>query len=261
MTIAVCQTGIVNRKRSAHHTTVIPSDNVTQGNEFGRYQRMSDAIASLAKKTHEKPFVFSLCEWGWQQPWIWGRKLSQAWRIDGDIKPYWSAISAIIDQVSFQYWATDFYGRNDMDIMEVGNSGQGSPPGNLTYEESKSHFTAWALMKSPLIIGTDLTNATNETISILGNKDLIKINQDPNVGESISPFRWGINADYVSNSSFPAQYWAGNSSYGVVFMILNTEQTAQNMFFNLTESWAIRAGRQYTVYDMWQHKNISVAVR
>jgi len=229
-------------------------------NELGRYQRMSNAIAQFASETG-CTFIFSLCEWGWEQPWIWGKTISQAWRIDGDIKPFWSSIAAIIDQVSFQYWASDFYGHNDMDIMEVGNTGQGSPPGNLTYEEAKSHFTAWTLMKSPLIIGTDLTNATNQTIEILGNKDLIKINQDPNVGEAISPFRWGVNPDYTSNSSHPAEYWSGNSSYGVVFMILNSQDTTQTMFFNLTESWAIRAGRQYSVYDMWQHNTTGIAVR
>lgn len=145
--------------------------------------------------------------------------------------------------------------------MEIGNTGQGTPPGNLTYEESKSHFTAWALSKSPLIIGTDLTNATSDTIEILGNKDLIKINQDPNVGTSISPFRWGVNADYTSNSTHPAEYWSGNSSYGVVFMILNSQDTEATMFFNLTESWAIRAGRQYSVYDMWSHTHNGTAVR
>ncbi|KAK5108871.1 hypothetical protein LTR62_007761 [Meristemomyces frigidus] len=239
----------------------IPADNVTEENMFGRYQRMSNAIAEFAAKRGQDPFLFSLCEWGWEQPWIWGKQISQAWRIDGDIKPYWSAIAAIIDQVSFQYWSSDFYGHNDMDILEVGNTGQGSPPGNLTYEETKSHFTAWALMKSPLIIGTDLTNATNQTFEILGNKDLITINQDPNVGHSISPFRWGINPDFVSNSTHPAEYWSGNSSYGVVFMILNSQDTDATMFFNLTESWAIRAGRQYSVYDMWQHKTTGMAVR
>ena len=221
---------------------------------------MSDAIAEFAEQSG-CTFEFSLCEWGWQQPWIWGRRLAQAWRIDGDIKPYWSAIAAIIDQASFQYWATDFYSHNDMDILEVGNTGLGTPPGNLTYNEAKSHFTAWALLKSPLIIGTDLSKATAETLEILGNTDLIKINQDPDVGQSISPFRWGINADFVSNASHPAEYWSGNSSYGVIFMILNSQDSPQRMFFNLTESWAIRAGRQYSVYDMWEHKHTGVAVR
>ncbi|KAK3647404.1 hypothetical protein LTR22_013835 [Elasticomyces elasticus] len=238
----------------------IPADNTTQENMLGRFQRMASAIEEFAAQTGIT-FEYSLCEWGWQQPWIWGRRMAQAWRNDGDIKPYWSALAAIIDQASFQYWGSDFYGHNDMDILEVGNTGLGTPPGNLTYDEAKSHFTAWALLKSPLIIGTDLTKATKRTLDIFGNKDLVKINQDPNVGQSISPFRWGINPDFVSNATHPAEYWSGNSSYGVVFMILNTQDSPQSMFFNLTESWAIRAGRQYSVYDMWEHKHTGVAVR
>lgn len=241
----------------------IPFDNVTQENVYGRFVRMSDAIAELAEKTNSTPVQFSLCEWGWQQPWVWGKRLGQSWRINGDIKPWWSSIASIINTASFQYWSTDFYGHNDMDILEVGNVNQGTPPGNLTYEESKSHFTAWTLLKSPLFIGTDLTNATEETFEILGNKDLIKINQDPNVGESISPFRWGDDPtlDFVSNETHPAKYWSGNSSYGVVFMLLNSEDTTQDMTFNLTESWAIRSGREYSVYDMWSHTDNGTAIR
>lgn len=221
---------------------------------------MADAIAEFAIETGVT-FQFSLCNWGWQQPWIWGRRLGQSWRTNGDIKPWWDPLAAIIDNASFQYWAADFFGHNDLDILEVGNVGQGSPPGNLTYEESKSHFTAWALLKSPLLISADLTNATEETFEILGNRDIIKINQDPNVGESISPFRWGINPDYTSNATHPAEYWSGNSSYGAVFMILNVQDSRQHMFFNLTESWAIRAGRQYSVYDLWKHEDVGIAVR
>jgi alpha-galactosidase len=211
---------------------------------------MSDAIARVAARRDEKPMELSLSIWGWQQAWIWAPRIAQSWRINGDIKPWWSVLAGIIDQASFIWYGSNFYGHNDMDMLEVGNTGQGNPVGNLTYEEAKTHFTAWSLLKSPLIIGTDLRNATNQTLSILKNKDVIKINQDPNVGESISPFRWGINPDYTSNKTHPAEYWSGNSSYGVVFMTINSQDTPQEMFFNLTESWAIRAGRQYSVYDM-----------
>lgn len=146
-------------------------------------------------------------------------------------------------------------------MLEVGNVNQGTPPGNLTYEESKAHFTAWALLKSPLIISADLANATSQTLEILGNKDLIRLNQDPHVGRAISPFRWGLNPDYTSNATHPAEYWSGNSSYGVVFMVLNSQDKPATMAFNLTESWAIRAGRQYSVYDLWRHEEVGVAVR
>jgi len=234
----------------------IPFDNVTQENVYGRYVRMSDAIAARAEKTKSKPIQHALCEWGWQQPWVWAGRLGQSWRIGGDIRPWWSALAAIINQASFIAPHTNFYGRNDLDMLEVGNTQQGTPPGNLTYDEAKSHFTAWALMKSPLLIGSDLTNATEENLEILGNTDILKINQDPNVGESLIPFRWGDGdrRDYTWDPVHPAAYWTGNSSYGVVFMVLNTHDTPQEMSFNLTESWAVRAGRLYTVYDLWEHE-------
>ena len=240
----------------------IPFDSVTQENVYGRYERMAKAIAARAVKRNEKPFVFSICEWGWQSPWVWAKRLGHSWRINGDIKPWWESLTAIIDNASFQYWASDFYGHNDMDMLKVGNTGQSDPVGNLTYDEAKSHFTAWALLKSPLFISTNLPNATEEARDILKNIDIIKINQDPNVGESIAPFRWGSGQpDYVSNSTHPAQYWSGNSSYGAVFMLLNTLDTPQDMFFNLTESWAIRSGRLYDVYDMWTHTHNGTALR
>lgn len=63
----------------------IPFDNITQENMYGRFRRMSDAIAEVAEKTKKPPFFYALCEWGWQQPWIWGKNLGQSWRVDGDI--------------------------------------------------------------------------------------------------------------------------------------------------------------------------------
>jgi alpha-galactosidase len=227
---------------------------------IGRFTRMSDAIAEFATLTNVT-FQYSLCQWGWNQPWVWGRRIAQSWRNTGDIKPYWAELAAIINTASFHPEAANFFGHNDLDLLEVGNTGRGSPPGNLTYDEAKSHFTAWALLKSPLFISTDLRNASEETFEILGNRDIIKINQDPIVGESLTPFRWGVNDNYVYNATHPAEYWSGNSSYGIVFMVLNSLNTPQQMSFNLTESWAIKTGRQYKVYDLWKHEVTGVAVR
>uniref|UniRef100_A0A8H7XUZ3 alpha-galactosidase n=1 Tax=Psilocybe cubensis TaxID=181762 RepID=A0A8H7XUZ3_PSICU len=141
-----------------------------------------------------------------------------------------------------------------MDILEVGN-------GDLTYEEQKSHFTAWALMKSPLLISTELATVTEQTLSILKNTEIIAINQDPVVGTSITPFRWGINPDWTFNATHPAQYWSGDSQNGTVFMLLNTLDHPADMTFRLTESPWIRAGRQYSVRDLWTHTQNGTAVR
>ncbi|TFK68348.1 glycoside hydrolase family 27 protein [Pluteus cervinus] len=231
----------------------IPYDEITRVGIVGRYQRMTDALAEVAK-TRTQPLVFSLCEWGWNQVWLWGASLGHSWRTTGDIAPKWDSLANIINFNSFITQATDFSGRNDLDMLQLGNGG-------LTYEESKSHFTAWALMRSPLFIGTNLSAITPDILGILTNKEILAINQDPDVGKSISPFRWGINPDWTSNNTHPAQYWSGPSSYGTVFMLLNTLDTSATLSFNLTESPWIRAGRQYSVRDLWAHTDNGTAVR
>ncbi|KAF9478960.1 glycoside hydrolase [Pholiota conissans] len=232
----------------------VPYDEVIKEGMIGKYTRMSNAIINLSKETGKPPMLFSLCQWGRNEPWLWARTLGQSWRTTNDTFPEWDAVTTILNQNSFYSWASDFYGHNDLDILEVGN-------GNLTFEEAKSHFTAWAFMKSPLLIGTDLSSITSETVSILSNTEIIAINQDPVVGTSISPFRWGINPDWTSNATHPAQYWSGQSQNGTIFMLLNTLDTPADMFFRLVESPWIRAGRQYSVRDLWAHTDNGTAIR
>ncbi|KAL0571651.1 hypothetical protein V5O48_010309 [Marasmius crinis-equi] len=217
----------------------IPYDSIIRQGIVGKYQRMADAITKLAQETGKPPILYSLCEWGWTT---------------GDIAPEWDSLANIINFNSFLTTSTDFYGRNDLDMLQIGN-------GNLTLEETKSHFTAWALMKSPLLIGTNLSAITPEVLDVLKNPEILAVNQDSVVGESISPFRWGINPDWTSNSSFPAQYWSGRSENGTVIMLLNTLNEPASMAFNLTESPWIRAGRQYSVRDLWTHTDNGTAVR
>ncbi|PFH48963.1 glycoside hydrolase family 27 protein [Amanita thiersii Skay4041] len=232
----------------------IPFDDIIRQGIVGKYQRMADALSQLSKTTGKHPFIYSLCEWGWSQVWLWGATMGHSWRTTGDIAPRWESLTFIINFNSFITQATDFYGRNDLDMLQLGNGG-------LTFDEAKSHFTAWALMRSPLLIGTDFRKITPDILGILTNKEILAINQDPVVGKSISPFRWGINPDWTSNSTHPAQFWSGPTQNGTVFMLLNTLNEPATMFFNLTESPWIRAGRQYSVRDLWAHTDNGTAVR
>lgn len=232
----------------------VPFDSVIKEGIVGKYKRMADAITKLAIESHKPPLLFSLCEWGKLQPWLWAKHMGQTWRTTDDIGPHWDAVRSIIHQNSFIAWASDFYGHNDMDILEVGN-------GDLNYEESKTHFTAWALMKSPLLISTDLSSIKLQTLQILKNQELIAINQDPVVGTSITPFRWGDIPDWSNNYELPAQYWSGESQNGTVFMLLNPYNEPKDMFFSLTESPWIRAGRKYSVRDLWTHTDNGTVVR
>jgi len=62
-------------------------------------------------------------------------------------------------------------GWNDPDMLEVGNGG-------MSYTQYRSHFSLWAIAKSPLIIGCDVETMSKETSLILSNAEVIAINQD-----------------------------------------------------------------------------------
>ncbi|KAF9029826.1 glycoside hydrolase family 27 protein [Hymenopellis radicata] len=232
----------------------VPFDSIVKEGQVGKFARMSNAIKDLAKTSGKPPMLFSLCEWGRLQPWLWARELGQSWRTTDDIGANWDSLAGIINQNSFHAWASDFYGHNDLDMLEIGN-------GQLTLAESQSHFTAWAFLKSPLLIGTDLSKVSDQALTVLKNTEIIAINQDPVVGPGVVPFRWGINSDYTFNATHPAQYWSGQSEHGTVFMLINTLDEPADMFFNLTESPWIRWGRQYSVRDLWTHTDNGTAVR
>ncbi|XP_074304970.1 alpha-galactosidase 1-like [Silene latifolia] len=63
-------------------------------------------------------------------------------------------------------------GWNDPDMLEVGNGG-------MSKNEYIVHFSLWAISKAPLLIGCDVRNLTKENTEIIGNKEVIQVNQDP----------------------------------------------------------------------------------
>jgi alpha-galactosidase len=48
----------------------------------------------------------------------------------------------------------------------------------MTTNEDQAHFALWAALKAPLLIGCDLNKMTPQTLNILGNEEIIAINQD-----------------------------------------------------------------------------------
>ncbi len=150
------------------------------------YERMGKELKRATKEyaqkngTEEKPIVYSICEWGKNKPWKWGGSAGNVWRTTGDIIPYWASIIGIYEiNVRLDRFARPG-AFNDPDMLEVGN-------GKLTFEENKSHFTLWAMMSAPLILGNDVrkfikpdgtVDKDNRILQILSNKDIIALDQD-----------------------------------------------------------------------------------
>lgn len=130
------------------------------------YKKMRAALEAAGR-----PIVFSICEWGQNEPWQWARGVGHLWRTTGDIEDKWESILRILNlQAGLERYAGPGHW-NDPDMLEVGNGG-------LTFEESKAHFSLWCLLAAPLMAGNDLRSMSKETAFILTNPDVIAVDQD-----------------------------------------------------------------------------------
>ena len=122
---------------------------------------------------------------------------------------------------------------NDPDMLEVGNGG-------MTDTEYRSHFSLWAVMAAPLLVGTDLRNPKQATLDILTNKDVIAVDQDPlgKQGKLIT------NANGLWVFSKPLQ----NGDYAIALFNAN----AQTQSISTTAAAAgIPSAPGYALHDLW----------
>jgi alpha-galactosidase len=230
---------------------VPPGYDWSTSNSSKRYNQMRDALL-----IQNRTIQFSLCIWGHANVVQWGNNTGHSWRMFSDIWPDWTgsheysqALMPILNQAAFYWNVSGFWGRNDWDMLEVGN-------GNLTHEENRSHFALWAALKSPLIIGTKLDAISDDVLSILKNEELIAFNQDPVYGKGAMPYLW----DGVSNSTHPANYWAGNSLKGVHVFVLNTMEHEMDMEVVFADLPGLRRkkSQSFLVHDMWTGRDMGV---
>lgn len=86
-----------------------------------------------------------------------------------DIDASWDNLARIINELVPITRSATPGGWNDLDMLEVGNSG-------MTIAEQQTHFAFWAAAKSPLMISTDLSSITDEALAILSNEHIIALN-------------------------------------------------------------------------------------
>jgi alpha-galactosidase len=143
------------------------------------YTRMRDALYKAGR-----PIVFSLCEWGSNKPWLWAENVGHLWRTTGDIEDKWSSrkpgdtsarSGSVLGNLDLEEGLEKYAGPghwNDPDMLELGNGG-------LTVDEERAHFSLWCMLAAPLLAGNDLRQMSDATRSMLTNRDLIAVDQDP----------------------------------------------------------------------------------
>ncbi|KAM0949845.1 putative alpha-galactosidase [Dioscorea sansibarensis] len=193
-----------------------------------RYNTMSKALLNSGRT-----IFFSLCEWGQDDPATWASGVGNSWRTTGDIEDNWESMLSKADQND--QWASSAGpgGWNDPDMLEVGNGG-------MTTEEYRAHFSLWALVKAPLLIGCDVRSMSSETKEILGNSEVIAVNQDG----------LGVQGRKVKSNN-GLEVWAGALSGGRVAVVLLNRSGSQA---SITADWSdigLRSSKA-EVRDLWE---------
>ena len=109
----------------------------------------------------------------------WAR-LANAWRTTGDIRDNWKSMSDIgFPQDKWAHFAGPGHW-NDPDMLVVGMVGWGPKlhPTDLTPDEQYTHITLWCLLSAPLLIGCDMTQMDDFTLSLLTNDEVLAVDQD-----------------------------------------------------------------------------------
>ncbi|WP_260736768.1 glycoside hydrolase family 27 protein [Tunturiibacter lichenicola] len=225
----LCSFGENMLKAEAEH----PSDpNAAKNLMIAAYKKMGDAL-----KATGRPILYSLCQYGVDQPWKWGPELgANMWRTTDDIDDsYGRMISIGFAQAGLAKYAGPGHW-NDPDMLEVGN-------GKMTEDEYKTHMSLWVLLASPLLAGNDLTKMTDADKSILMNKEAIAIDQDA----------LGTQGDRLSESG-DLDVWTKPLSDGRVAVgLFNRSWSVRDVSVDLGEIGFKSGG---SVRDVWKRADL-----
>ena len=208
------------------------------------YTKMSEALLATGR-----PILFSLCEWGDNQPWNWAAAVGHMWRTTGDNKPCWDCGRDTMSRkggyprgwtliLDAQPPLAAFAGPghwNDPDMLEVGQRG-------MSLEESRAHFSLWAILAAPLIATNDLRSMPPEIASILLNREVIAVDQDS----------MGIEGTRVSSEG-GLEIWARRlADGGRAVVLFNRTAVVARIAVRWTDI-GFRDSDRLRVRDLWRH--------
>lgn len=261
--VQMCMTGLPNQTGSLYHeqtdadtfsawgADLLKYDNCYSSKDKGypdadydpstplapRFETMRNALARTGRE-----ILYQVCEWGLDFPSAWAPSVGNTWRITNDIIPAWRTIWRQVNQFVPSAGVAGPGQWPDLDMLEVGNN-------VFTEPEEQTHFSLWAIAKSPLVIGgalnDTLTTIKASSLSILSNAAVIGYNQD-SLGKAANLTR--------RYSGAGLDVWAGPlSGRRTIAAFVNWNNNSVIGTLNLPDVGLQSAG---TVKDVWNNKTV-----
>jgi len=212
-------------------------------NDVPHVSEMAEAL-----KASGRDVVYSLSNSApFEQAAEWAR-LANCWRTTGDIRDSWQSMSRIgFSQSRWSPYSGPGHW-NDSDMLVVGKVGWGPElrPSGLTPDEQYTHISLWCLLASPLLLGCDLTELDDFTLSLLTNDEVLNVNQDPLGKQAVCVIKSGDSEVWAKDME--------DGSKAVGLFNLGPSKTSVSIRWS---DMGIRNNKQ-RVRDLWRQKNLGV---
>lgn len=172
-------------------------------------------------------------------------------------------IDAMIRATTLSYSAPGMW--NYADMLQVCAYGKGvTPGGGMTLSEYRVHYTVWAILASPLVIGADLRRLDKEhpdCLALLTNKAIVAVNQDPDgkpprLVQQSPPY----GSKYAHTRNITSQVFARPlSGDRLAVLLLNRGATATTISVSWSELGISPPSGSCTVYDVLTQKAAGAA--
>jgi alpha-galactosidase len=191
-------------------------------------------------------------------------KLANMWRISNDFWDVWSSDpgkdfpQSLVGQFArTAAWAPYTKPGNwpDADMLPLGHLGP--VPGwgkerdtRFTPAEQQTLLTLWAMARSPLILGANLTQLSDATEKLLTNKDVISVDQTATRSGQVMH-----NGDIIAWTADLPPDAANDAPHGTIALALFNVGESQVVVDSSFETFNIADGT-YRVKDAWTGKNL-----
>jgi alpha-galactosidase len=168
----------------------------------------------------------------------WAPRLGQSWRTDTDIgstgKIQFKNILRNLDHDAAHPEAARRGRWNDPDYL--------GPQLGMTKAEARVQLSMWALLAAPLILGSDPRALSPATVSMLTNRQVIAIDQDPR----------GIQGT-LSRQHGSGQVWRRRLSGGHLAVALFNRGSRVLRITTSARKLGLRRARAYRLQNLWAH--------
>lgn len=223
-------------------------------NQAGKRKYFSEEAEAMHKAIMQcgRPIVLSLSPFMSYENKDHIKSVSNLWRISKDFWDDWESLKLQFELAARWNNERESGSWPDADMLQLGRISRRGPAGperesNFTEDEQLSHMFLWCIMKSPLMMGGDMTVNTSFVERLLTNAEILEVNQN-----AVNPHRlFSADGKTAWRSDIPGT----EDIYLALFNLTDREEVISATFDQLG------LAAECKVRDLWSHKDIGIFLK